>query len=43
MYFTLINDLRRSRVLRNAEDRRGTSFAAFWSTLTEEQLPGWWP
>jgi len=36
-YFTLVNDLERSRVLYVAEDRTQASLDGFWSTLTEEQ------
>jgi len=37
-YFTLVNDLERSRVLYVAEDRTQASLDGFWETLTEEQL-----
>ncbi len=36
-YFTLVNDLARSRVLYVAEDRSQASLDGFWETLTEEQ------
>jgi transposase len=36
-YFTLVNDLERSRVLYVAEDRTQASLDGFWETLTEEQ------
>jgi transposase len=36
-YFTLVNDLERSRVLYVAEDRTQASLEGFWPTLTEEQ------
>lgn len=36
-YFTLVNDLARSRVLYVAEDRTQASLDGFWATLTEEQ------
>lgn len=36
-YFTLVNDLERSRVLYVAEDRTQASLDGFWPTLTEEQ------
>jgi len=36
-YFTLVNDLERSRVLYVAEDRTQASLDAFWPTLTAEQ------
>lgn len=36
-YFTLVNDLDRSRVLYVAEDRKQTSLDGFWPTLTAEQ------
>jgi transposase len=36
-YFTLVNDLERSRVLYVAEDRAQASLDGFWETLTEEQ------
>jgi transposase len=36
-YFTLVNDLTRSRVLYVAEDRTQASLDGFWPTLTEEQ------
>lgn len=36
-YFTLVNDLRRSRVLYIAEDRTQASLDGFWPTLTQEQ------
>jgi transposase len=36
-YFTLVNDLERSRVLYIAEDRTQASLDGFWPTLTEEQ------
>jgi transposase len=34
-YFTLVNDLERSRVLYVAEDRTQASLDGFWQTLTE--------
>lgn len=37
-YFTLVNDLSRSRVLYIAEDRTQASLDGFWKTLTQEQL-----
>jgi transposase len=37
-YFTLVNDLERSRVLYVAEDRTQTSLDGFWETLSEEQV-----
>lgn len=37
-YFTLVNDLERSRVLYVAEDRTQASLDGFWETLTEEQV-----
>lgn len=36
-YFTLVNDLERSRVLYVAEDRKQSSLDGFWETLTVEQ------
>ena len=36
-YFTLVNDLKKSRVLYVAEDRTQASLDGFWPTLTEEQ------
>jgi transposase len=39
-YFTLVNDLQRSRVLFVAEDRTEASLDGFWSGLTEEQING---
>jgi transposase len=36
-YFTLVNDLLRSRVLYVAEDRTQASLDGFWETLTAEQ------
>lgn len=36
-YFTLVNDLLRSRVLHVAEDRTRSSLDGFWPTLTAEQ------
>ncbi len=36
-YFTLVNDLERSRVLYVAEDRTQASLDGFWQTLTEGQ------
>jgi transposase len=36
-YFTLVNDLERSRVLYIAEDRTQGSLDGFWETLTEAQ------
>lgn len=39
-YFTLVNDLTRSRVLYIAEDRKQTSLDGFWSTLSGQQLAG---
>jgi transposase len=37
-YFTLVNDLQRSRVLYVAEDRTQASLNGFWETLSDEQL-----
>lgn len=37
-YFTLVNDLERSRVLHVAEDRKQSSLDGFWATLTGEQI-----
>jgi transposase len=37
-YFTLVNDLERSRVLYVAEDRTQASLDGFWATLSEEQV-----
>jgi len=37
-YFTLVNDLERSRVLYVAEDRTQASLDGFWETLSDEQL-----
>jgi transposase len=37
-YFTLVNDLERSRVLYVAEDRTQTSLDGFWPTLSPEQV-----
>jgi transposase len=37
-YFTLVNDLERSRVLYVAEDRTQASLDGFWETLSEEQV-----
>jgi transposase len=37
-YFTLVNDLRRPRVLHVAEDRTQGSLDGFWKTLNEAQL-----
>ena len=37
-YFTLVNDLERSRVLNVAEDRTQTSLDSFWPTLSPEQV-----
>jgi transposase len=37
-YFTLVNDVERSRVLYVAEDRTQASLDGFWETLTEEQV-----
>ena len=39
-YFTIVNDLARSRVLYVAEDRKQTSLDGFWSTLTDKQRDG---
>lgn len=39
-YLTLVNDLRRSRVLYVAEGREQGSLDGFWETLTPEQLEG---
>ena len=39
-YFTLVNDLTRSRVLYIAEDRKQASLDGFWSTLSDQQLAG---
>ena len=39
-YFTLVNDLERSRVLYIAEDRKKASLDGFWGTLTEAQRKG---
>ncbi len=39
-YFTLVNDLERSRVLYVAEDRTQASLDGFWETLSEEQIAG---
>src|SRR5947207_13760329 len=39
-YFTLVNDLDRSRVLYVAEDRTQSSLDGFWPTLTAEQRDG---
>jgi transposase len=39
-YFTLVNDLERSRVLYVAEDRKQESLDGFWETLTEAQREG---
>src|SRR5207245_10586974 len=36
-YFTLVNDLERSRVLYVAEDRTQARLDGFWETLTEGQ------
>jgi transposase len=36
-YFTLVNDVKRSRVLYIAEDRTQASLDGFWGTLTEGQ------
>ncbi len=36
-YFTLVNDLKRSRVLYVAEDRTQASVDGFWEALTEAQ------
>lgn len=36
-YFTLVNDLERSRVLYVAQDRTQTSLDGFWRTLSPEQ------
>jgi len=36
-YMTVVNDLKQSRVLYVAEDRKQTSLDGFWPTLTEEQ------
>jgi transposase len=37
-YFTLVNDLERSRVLYVAEDRTQASLDGFWETLSDEQV-----
>lgn len=37
-YFTLVNDLERSRVLYVAEDRTQASLDGFWETLSDEQM-----
>lgn len=37
-YFTLVNDLQRSRVLYVAEDRTQASLDGFWETLTQDQV-----
>lgn len=39
-YFTLVNDLDRSRVLYIAEGRTQSSLDSFWATLTSEQRQG---
>lgn len=39
-YFTIVNDLARSRVLYVAEDRKQASLDGFWCTLTNEQRDG---
>jgi transposase len=39
-YLTLVNDLVRGRVLYVAEERRQSSLAGFWGTLTAEQIAG---
>jgi transposase len=39
-YFTLVNDLARSRVLYVAEDRTQASLDGFWATLTDSQRNG---
>jgi len=39
-YLTLVNDLRRERVLYGAEDRKQSSLDGFWETLTVEQISG---
>lgn len=39
-YLTLVNDLRGSRVLYVAEDRKQSSLDGFWPTLTAEQIAG---
>jgi transposase len=36
-YLTLVNDLKRNRVLYVAEDREQSSLEGFWSTITDEQ------
>src|SRR5207237_8843401 len=36
-YLTLVNDLKRNRVLYVAEDREQSSLDGFWSTITAEQ------
>ena len=36
-YLTLVNDLKRNRVLYVAEDREQSSLDGFWSTITDEQ------
>ena len=37
-YVTLVNDLKRSRVLYVAQDRKQSSLDGFWATLTKEQI-----
>jgi transposase len=39
-YLTLVNDLKRGRVLYVAEEREQSSLDGFWGTLTEEQKAG---
>jgi transposase len=39
-YMTLVNDLKGSRVLYVAEDRKQSSLDGFWPTLTAEQIAG---
>ena len=39
-YFTIVNDLERSRVLYVAEERKETSLDTFWPMLTEQQRTG---
>ncbi len=39
-YVTLVNDLRRGRVLYVAEDRKQTRLDGFWETLTPQQITG---
>jgi len=39
-YFTIVNDIDRSRVLYVAEDRKETSLDGFWPTLSPQQRDG---